>query len=313
MLDLMDLSAGYRNSDTAGLARLADRQHGVVAFWQLLGTSGFSRPAIQRLVERHYLHHLYPGVYAVGHLRLTVNGRWMAAVLACGPGALLSHNCAAALHDLQRIPGGAIHVTAPHAQRLKGIRAHTSRSLTEADRSTIDGTPVTSIERTFLDLAQVYHPQRLRSILEAAQRRDLLGRPQGRCAATPRQRPPGAKELRAVLKQLDDEAPWTQSKLEQHFLELIREAGLPEPRTNIRVDDELVDVYWPDHDLVVELDSYGFHRSKRAFEDDRRKDTRHTLAGRRSVRGIRARVKSGQRALLGDLSALLFGGAASGP
>lgn len=102
-----------------------------------------------------------------------------------------------------------------------------------------------------------------------------------------------------------------QSRLEQRFLEPIRDAGLPEPRTNVLIDGELVDCFWPEHNLVVELDSYGFHRGRRQFEQDRAKDTEHTLAGRRSARDTRARVEHEPRGVIDDVSALL-GDAATG-
>jgi very-short-patch-repair endonuclease len=296
----------------APLAKLTVKQHGVVATWELFKL-GYSHQRIAVLVANGWLHRLYRGVYAVGHTRLSVKGRWMAAVLACGPDAVLSHRCAAALHDLQRIPSGKIDVTAHGSRVHRGIRCHRSRSLPQQHRTTIDGIPVTSIERTLLDLAAIYAPQRLRSTIEEAQRRDLLDR--GRFDALLAQSAGhrGATPLKRALAELGDEAPWTQSGLERDFLELIREAGLPEPRTNVIVDGELVDVYWPVHDLIVELDGYDFHRGKRSFEDDRRKDTKHLLAGRRSIRVTGARVAHERRALLTDISALLAGGAASGP
>ncbi len=259
---------------------------------------------IQGLVAKGWLHRLHRGVYAVGHSRLTVRGRWMAAVLACGPDAVLSHRAAAALHELRTAPG-LIEVTALTNRAIPGIRCHRSRCLGRSDRTTIDGIPVTSVNRTLLDIAAQERPQRLRSILETVQRQErlrprqldeLLAHSAGHRGVTP---------LRQALSALHDEAPWTQSVLEQRFLELLRDAGLPEPRTNVLVDGELVDCFWPEHNLVVELDSYGFHRGRRQFEQDRAKDTRHTLAGRRSARITQARVEHEPRTVLYDVSLLL--------
>ena len=262
----------------APLSALASRQHGVVATRQLLEL-GYSNHAIAVRVANGWLHRLYRGVYSVGHTRLSVKGRWTAAVLACGPDAVLSHRSAAALHDVQRIPGGRIDVTAPSGRVIRGVRCHTSRSLADQDRTIIDGIPVSSIERTLLDLAAIYSRQRLRSTIEAAQRRDLLDRDRFDSLLARSVGHRGAMPLKRGLAQLHDEAPWTQSGLERAFLELIREAGLPEPLTNVLVDGELVDVYWPQHNLVVELDSYDYHRGKRSFEDDRRKDTKQPARG----------------------------------
>jgi very-short-patch-repair endonuclease len=231
----------------------------------------------------------------------------MAAVLACGPDAVLSHRSAAALHDLRPIPGGKIDVTARTGHIHQGVRCHTARALTAQDHTTVDGIPVTSIERTVLDLAALYSHQRLRTTLEAAQRRDLLDSRRVDALLARNRGHHGAVRLKRAVSELHGEAPWTQSDLERAFLELVREAGLPEPRTNVLVDGELVDVYWPAHNLVVELDSYGYHRDRRSFEDDRRKDTKHLLAGRRSIRVTGSRVKYERRKLLIDLRTLIDG------
>jgi very-short-patch-repair endonuclease len=225
----------------------------------------------------------------------------MAAVLACGPGAVLSHRAAAALWELAAAPGGPVDVTAPTRHGLPGIRCHRCRRLESDDVAVIDGIPVTSIIRTIADLAGILPLQRLRTALEAAQRRELLdfrrlGRVRGRRGAT---------VLRQALAELHDEAPWTQSGLERLLLEGIRAADLPEPQCNVPVDGFVVDYYWPDHELVVEVDSYGFHRSRRSFEDDRRRDAIHTLAGRRTFRPTHERITGEIDAVIRDLSALL--------
>jgi hypothetical protein len=293
------------------LAELAARQHGVVATRQLL-TLGYSDKRIMALVANGWLHRLHRGVFAVGHTRLTVRGRWMAAVLACGPDAVLSHRSGAALHDLRPIPGGNIDVTARNRHVHPRIRCHRARSLPQQDRTTIDAIPVTSIERTLLDIAPAYSQQRLRSTLEAAQRRDLIDSRRFEALLARSRGHRGRSPLKRALAELHDEAPWTQSRLERDFLELVRDAGLPEPLTNVFVDGELVDVYWPAHNLVVELDSYDYHRDRRSFEDDRRKDAKHLLAGRRSIRVTGTRLAHERQALLRDLSALLACAAASG-
>lgn len=158
---------------TPAVPGLARRQHGVVASRQLEAL-GSRRGEIAREVQRGHLIRQYRGVYAVGHDRLTVRGRSMAAVLACGEGGMLSHLAAAALWDLAAIPSGPIDVTAPTARRIEGIRCHRTRSIHPDDRTIIDGIPVTSVPRTLLDRAQTLDPQRLRTLVEQAQRRDLL-------------------------------------------------------------------------------------------------------------------------------------------
>jgi very-short-patch-repair endonuclease len=233
----------------------------------------------------------------------------MAAVLACGPEACLSHGDAAALHGLQRPGGRLIHVTAPTGHAPPGIRRHVTRA---PARTSVDGIPVTPIERTVLDQAPRLSQQRLRSTLEALQRRGdfdynrftaLLQTANGRR---------GIGELKRALEALTDEPPWLQSDLERDFLELVRAAGLPEPSANVVVDGALVDFFWPAQNLVVEIDSILHHHGKRPFEDDRRRDAKHTVAGRRSLRPTHERITHDARGLVSDLSALL-GVAPSGP
>ena len=140
-----------------------------------LAALGFSESAIRRMCERGWLFRIHRGVYAVGHPRLTLHGRWMAAVLACGAEAMLSHHQAAALHGLRRAPWSPIHVTAPRPTRAHaGVDCHVARGMRGRPRVIVDGIPVTSVERVFLDMATVLGPQPLRSLLEAAQRKRLV-------------------------------------------------------------------------------------------------------------------------------------------
>jgi very-short-patch-repair endonuclease len=158
------------------------------------------------------------------------------------------------------------------------------RSLIDTDRTVIDGIPVTSLARTLLDYAEVARPQELRHALEAAERRELfdlrairelLARCKGRR---------GGKALKAAIAELTGPAPWTRSELERRFLELIRQHELPEPHANVLVEGHLVDFHWPRQRLVVEVDGFEFHRSRRAFENDRARDAALQLAGQRVVR-----------------------------
>jgi very-short-patch-repair endonuclease len=107
------------------------------------------------------------------------------------------------------------------------------------------------------------------------------------------------------LRELHDEAPSTQSDLERRFVEFVRTHGLPEPRTNVLIDAILVDCFWPEHNLVAELDSYGFHTDRRSFESDRCKGITHVRAGRHSIHITQRMITRGPRALRADLSALL--------
>lgn len=290
------------------LAALAAKQHGVVAHWQLRKL-GYSSAEIRGLLARSQLHPLYRGVYALGHRHLTVRGRWIAAVLAYGPEAVLSHRAAIALWDLRPIPSGAIDVTIPRggAQSRDGIRIHRARQLHPDDRTTRDSIPVTSVHRTLLDYAEVARYQQLRLAVEAAERQDLLdGRAFERLYERSKGRH-GLKQLKAAVAELRGPAPWTQSELERVFHALLREWGLPEPQTNVIVEGFLVDFWWPDARLVVELDGYRFHKDRRRFESDRVRDTKLQLAGCMTMRVTQARIEREKEELRRDLIAAASG------
>jgi very-short-patch-repair endonuclease len=296
------------------MAVVAARQHGLITTRQLLDL-GFSERAITRMVLKGHLHRVHRGVYAVGHTALTLHGRWLAAVLACGPDAVLSHHAAAALHELRTNPTGLIDVTAQHKRRHDGVRCHTARTaLCDTDRTTIAAIPVTSLERTYLDYAEVVPPRQLHAALAAGERAEKLNFLRLEAVI---QRYPGrhgAKALALALEHHQPEDPRTRSELEQAFLALVRTAGLPEPQCNVYVDGLLVDFYWPHADLVVEIDGYAYHRGRRAFEDDRRRDAAHTVAGRRTLRPTHHRIEHDTGALTKDLSRLLTdAGARTGP
>jgi very-short-patch-repair endonuclease/predicted transcriptional regulator of viral defense system len=306
----MNRTRAYGEFDSSGdveLAALAARQYGVVATRQVLEL-GFSRHQISRRVNKALLHRFRRGVYAVGHTRLTFRGRWMGFLLACGDLAVLSHHAAAALHDLRTVPTGLVDVTVPSPRHVSGVRCHAVRTLDPRDVTVIDGIPVTTVDRVLLDQADVVSRQRLRTLLEAAQRRDLLDAKRLRrlIARSPGRR--GIPPLTAVLDELHDEAPWTQSELERRFLELIRAGGLTEPEVNVVVDGELVDFHWPGHHLVVEVDGYRFHKTRDAFEADRRRDTKLKIAGLDVIRVTHRRIADDVPALVRELRALLSRG-----
>jgi predicted transcriptional regulator of viral defense system len=257
-------------------------QHGVVAAWQLV-IAGYSHRAIHDRARAGRLHRIHRGVYSVGHGRPTPRGRWMAAVLACGREAVLSHRSAAALWDIRPSPSvrAGIDVTAPGRSRRgrAGIALHSVRTLDPRDRAILDGIPVTSLHRTLLDYAELASPRQLTAAFEAAERRDLLDLAEidELIARSPGRR--GIKRLRALAEDHRGPAPDTRSELEARFLGLIRDAGLPEPGVNVVVAGVTVDFYWPQARLVVEIDGWAFHRSHRAFEDDRDRDAKLQLAG----------------------------------
>jgi very-short-patch-repair endonuclease len=299
----MEAGGGYRNRDPSGLAKLAAKQHGVVSLRQLK-RQGYSRFAVARKVAAAELHPIHRGVYAVGHTRLTIKAHFMAAVLACGPDAVLSHHAAAALWDLRPNPQGPIDVTAPGKRTHRGVRCHVS-TVPPEQCTIIDAIPVTTLSRTVLDYAETSSERQLRAALQAGQRRRILDarKLQAVMAASPGRR--GSKPLRRALAELEDDPPWLQSKLERDFHELLRSGHVPLPRTNVLVDGELVDCVWPPEMLIVEVDSYGYHRGRRQFEDDRRRDAKLQTAGWRVIRVTEDRMSRGAAALLTEIRQLL--------
>ena len=276
--------------------------------WEQLRALGYGKRMVHDLVANGWLHRLSRGVYAVGHTRLSVKGQWMAAVLACGSGAALSHAHAAALHDMRTTPSGLIDVTAPGRRHATGVRSHRARTLDPQDAIVVDAIPVTTVARTLLDQAEHLSPQRLRTLLEATLRRDLFDLAQ--ITATIARNPGrhGIAPLTEALTYLADEAPWTQSEKERHFLELVRAYRLPEPSVNVVVLKDPVDFFWPAAKLIVEVDGWKFHKTHAAFEADRLKDAKHNVAGYPVLRYTARRVDRDAAAVAAEITAMLTRG-----
>ena len=259
------------NFDTT--ARIAAGQHGQVG-WRQLVEEGVDRHTIQRWVRDGRLHRVHDGVYAVGHPGRSLHGDAMAAVLACGEGAVLSHRSAGHLLGLirSRPPGPEITVPTTAGRKRPGIVIHRVRYLHQLDVSSLHDIPITTVPRVLLDLAPSLAPAALtRACHEAWIRHQTTPAHVERCIArNPTKN--GAGRLRRALR-----ADVTLSVLEDGFLALLDSHGLPAPRTNIDHEGDKVDCRWPEHDLTVELLSYRFHASRRAFEADvaRRRRSNH--------------------------------------
>ena len=270
------------------IATLAAWQHGVVARHQLLEL-GVSARSIGRRLEAGRLALLHRGVYAVGHHRLSVKGSWIAAVLACGEGAVLSHRSAARLWGLTRGPVIPADVTGRCGRRRAGIVLHEG-GLTESDRAVVDAIPVTTVARTLLDLADVIDERQLDKACEEADRLGLLEMRavEAVCARSPGRR--GLKPLRRLVEEA--RAPeFGRSRLEDRVLALCREHGLPAPQTNVEVLGCEVDAFWPQAKLVAEADSWSFHRHRAAFENDRARDAQMQVEGYSVVRLTHRRLQ----------------------
>jgi hypothetical protein len=260
------------------IAALAAAQHGVVSRSQLL-VRGFTKESIARRVRAERLHPIHRGVYAVGHTVLTLEGRWMAATLATG--GVLSHGDAAAAWGFRPVGSGAIHVTVPgdpgrHARR--GVKIHRSRTLTPNDTAVHEGIPVTAPHRTLADLATILDGRPLEHAVNLAER--LIDFEQLRRTAPP--------ALRAVLASYT--TALTRSELEEAFLALCDDYGIPRPETNIQIEGIECDFVWRDARLVVEVDGYRFHRAPTVFRTDRERDVELTIRGWRVLRFTYAHV-----------------------
>jgi very-short-patch-repair endonuclease len=295
-----------RARDDEVIATLAEGQYGVVARSQLLA-AGVGARAIDHRLQRRRLHPLHRGVYAVGQRQLRKEARWMAAVLAYGPHAVLSHTAGGAHWQVVRDRGWC-EVTVPRWRRARpGIRVH--EACLPRDEITIhDGIPVTTVPRTLFDLASVLPPRQLeRAINEAEVLRHwdelsldrLLHR-------YPRHR--GNRAIRAALHQRRQGASVTSSELEETFLRLTDAAGIPRPEVNALVEGFLVDAVWRDARLVVELDGRDVHGTAAAFETDRERDRALHVAGWRPIRITYRQLRDTPRQVVADVRRLLAAG-----
>lgn len=288
------------------LARIATRQHGVVSRPQVaaLGVDG---GFVNRCLRDGRLHRIHAGVYAVGHRHLIQEGRWMAAVLAAGEGAVLSHLSAALLWRLIDRADALMHVLLPGrgSRRRPGIRFHRCRNFRPEHRSERDGIPVTTPERTLLDIAGLLPPERLRYAVEAADRRRLLDAPSlaALCAASPGRRGTGA--LRRLALEQRGAVERTKSPPEALFLRLCIARGLPEPLVNARLHGYEVDFQWPAARLVVEIDSYTYHRAWAQRQRDLRRDAALQVRGHRVLRLTEDRLRGEADAVFAEIAALL--------
>ena len=263
---------------TAAIRALVERQHGVIAHRQLLDL-GLGKGLVLRRREGGLLISRHRGVYALGHERLSREGEWMAAVLACGPGAALSHFSAGHLWNLcgsygpvevLRQSGGATH---------RGLRLHQTRRLQPYEVTLQKGIPVTSIERTLLDLAARMGAKRIeRALVQADKTGDLSWPALARILRKRRGRK-GAGRLKRIAAEVDPRAVETRSVTEIDFLALWRETGLPLPAVNVLVEGHLVDFLWPQQKVIVETDSWGFHGDEPSFERDHQTDVDLVAAG----------------------------------
>lgn len=283
-LEIVVHPAGGEAIDRA-IAALAARQHGVVAARQLAAL-GLTQRAVSHRATAGRLHRLHRGVYAVGHTRLPPYGHWMAAVLSAGPGAALSHAAAAALWEIR--PSAAtktdVSVRTPGGRRGGRVRIHRAATLSADEVTRHHNIPVTTPARTLLDLAASLRRHALERALDRAEALELFDLTALDEAIDAHRGQRGSAALAAALEEYEAGTIVTRSALEDAFLALCAAQALERPRANVRVAGLEVDFYFAVRRLVVEVDGYRYHRSRRAFANDRARDAQLARAGYRTLR-----------------------------
>lgn len=287
------------------LFEMAERQHGVISVRQLGTILGYSPSAVKREVAAGRLLRLHRGVYAVGHRRISPYGHCLAAVLACGPNALLSHGSAAWLWGISRYEPTPLHVTSPLPRKPRPpIRLHHSRILTEPDRALVENIPVTALPRTLLDCAGESRFSLLQRMLERSEELKLFDLGPTEQLLQRSGRHAGRGPLRRAIA-LHKPVPFTRSGFERLFFEAVLEAGLPRPATNFVEAGFELDLYWTEQRFAVELDTYATHGTNAAFERDHLRDENLQLAGIELLRVTDVRFHREPEAVLERVATLL--------
>ncbi|HEX6752360.1 MAG TPA: type IV toxin-antitoxin system AbiEi family antitoxin domain-containing protein, partial [Solirubrobacterales bacterium] len=295
--------------DDRDIAELARLQHGVVGRGQLVRL-GFSEEAIEGRIEAGRLHRLHAGVYAVGHEAIGRESRWLAAVLASGPGAVLSHFSAAALWGVRPTSRTQIDVTTRHRSRSSPVIRRHLAALPDDERTAVDGIPVTTVPRTVFDLAATSSIDVVESAIRQVEYLrlydrlslpDLIERYPGRR---------GVRQLRTALQRIEGAPPGrTRSPLEERFVRFLRRHRLPRPQLNdwivVGTKRFQVDCHWPRARQVVELDSWEAHGTRSAFREDRARDRALRTAGYAVTRVSSAQLDDEPEAIAADLRAFL--------
>lgn len=287
------------------IARLAARQHGVVSRPQLLAL-GLGAGAIKHRVELGRLQVLHRGVYAVGHRALRREAWWMAAVLAAGPDAVLSHRSAAELWRIRGTSRARIDVIVP-CHRRSTARLDLHRVEVQLDEVTIeDGIPVTTPARTLLDLAAVVSQEHIQAAFNEAEVQRLTSPTSLDALVARYPRRAGIRAINAVLTQHRAiAAPIPTHVLERRLLTLLDAHNLPRPQINRLSDSGELDATWPEQRLIVECDGFATHGTRRAFEADRARDRELVVAGWRVIRITWRQLADEPETIARQLAALL--------
>ena len=275
----------------APLAALAELQYGVVTYRQMRGL-GLSNGHIHRASKASRLRRVHRGVYAVGHKRLSRHGHSLAAVLACGEGAVLSHRSAAWLWGfLPRFPSEA-EVTVPsRGHRRCGIRVYRTAGMPDRDVATLEGIPVTSAARTLFDLAGAVSARDRSRAVDQAKRTGRLDLAELDAITARRSRTIEARLLRQALA-LYRKPVYDRARSELLFLDALEKEGLPLPKINRWVEKWEIDAYWEAERFAVEVDGWETHGSREAFENDRLRQEEMKLAGIDCIRISARRIET---------------------
>ncbi|HEX2232632.1 MAG TPA: type IV toxin-antitoxin system AbiEi family antitoxin domain-containing protein [Thermoleophilaceae bacterium] len=291
----------HNHSIDEAIAALAGRQYGVVSRDQLRRL-GLGDTPVQRRLAAGRLHRIHRGVYAVGHRSLTQRSFELAAVLACGPGAVLSHRSAAKHWGL--VNGAPkIEVTCKRTRPPSpSIVVHRS-PLPSEHRVVRDDIPVTTVARTIVDLADVLTQPRLADAVNEAEVQRVFDLREVEQAL---ERMPGRRGRAKLDRILADytPTPFTRSEAERRFLKMCARNGLPRPRVNMNIAGYEVDFLWPEQALAVEVDGASAHLTQQAFQRDRRRDRDLAAKGIRVVRVTWRDLEEG-RALAHQMKAIL--------
>jgi hypothetical protein len=281
---------------------LASRQYGVVSRGQLVGL-GFGRQAILRRLESDRLRRLHPGVYAVGHWALTQDSRDLAAVFACGSQALLSHRAAGRRLGLLR-GSGPVEVTTTRGYKPKrGLVIHRTRLIHPDDRTEVDGIPTTSTARTLIDLADVLTDRQLAAAVNEAEVQRLFDLEVIQAVQERLPGRTGRPRLARVLAAYSEPLGYSITEAERLFLGLCERYGLPQP-SRIHLAGYELDFYWADARLAIEVDGARYHRTRRAFHEDRRRDRRLAAEGIQVARVPWLDLTERAADLVGELEAM---------
>jgi very-short-patch-repair endonuclease len=297
---------GVRGRGDREVARIAEAQRGLIHRTQLI-EAGISPDGIRHRLRIGYLHKLYPAVYVVGRPRLEPLAAATAAVMHADGGGVLSHRTFGTIWGLVDAPEVPVELTfvGRGVRPRRGLIVHRVHALSQVDVRLYCGLPGTSPARTLVDLAGVLTIDELESALAITRRLKLATDQEIHEAIARAPYAKGVANLRALLAQTG--APrLTRSKYERKLLKLIAAAQLPRPIPNAKVEGIEVDLYWPDHRLIVEFDSLAFHLDRAAFEKDRLRDQRLTAAGYRVIRITARQLDTTPEAVLARVAQALI-------